>query len=182
MSPEERLRSLETGEEEPSRPMLLKMSGKYRRPLLTFYLSEPPSKGERGTDFGTLRPDRIGEGEALLDALLRDVQVRQSLIRSALEDEEEDISLPFVGSAHTDRKPKSIVVSMADVLGFSLEEFRAQRSAQEAFRFLRGKAEDVGVFVLLIGDLGSHHSRIGLHVSRIRTGRLCGAIGNHQRQ
>ena len=35
-SPEERLQSLETGETEPSRPMLIKMATQYRRLLIVY--------------------------------------------------------------------------------------------------------------------------------------------------
>ena len=36
----EKLASIEYGENEPSRPQLVKMAKQYRRPLLTFYLSK----------------------------------------------------------------------------------------------------------------------------------------------
>ena len=41
LSSEERLQSLETGNTEPSRPMLLKMAKHYRRPLIVFYMEKP---------------------------------------------------------------------------------------------------------------------------------------------
>lgn len=50
----ERLYAIETGEEEPSRPLLLKIAKQCRRPLVTFYLPVPPRKGDRGEDFRTL--------------------------------------------------------------------------------------------------------------------------------
>ena len=37
---------LENGNRNPTRNILSKMSAKYRRPLLTFYLEEPPQKGK----------------------------------------------------------------------------------------------------------------------------------------
>ena len=47
----ERLAGYESGAEDPSRSLLLKMSKQYRRPLLTFYLPKPPLKGDRGWIF-----------------------------------------------------------------------------------------------------------------------------------
>ena len=44
----ERFAALEAGAEEPSRPILLKMSKSYHRPLLVFYLARPPKTGDRG--------------------------------------------------------------------------------------------------------------------------------------
>jgi Zn-dependent peptidase ImmA (M78 family) len=48
----------------------------------------------------------------------------------------------------------------------NLSDFRSQSSAEEAFSFLRSRAEEVGVFVLLKGDLGSHHTAIDLQTFR----------------
>jgi Zn-dependent peptidase ImmA (M78 family) len=47
-----------------------------------------------------------------------------------------------------------------------LAEFRAQPTPDAAFTLLREKVEAAGVFVLLIGNLGSHHSAIGLELFR----------------
>ena len=44
----ERLAALENGEVPPTRAMLSKMAKKYRRPLLTFYLAQPPRRGNWG--------------------------------------------------------------------------------------------------------------------------------------
>lgn len=56
VSGEDRLPALETEEGEVSRPVLLKIAKVYRRPLVSFYLDEPPERGDRGEDFRTL-PD-----------------------------------------------------------------------------------------------------------------------------
>ena len=49
----EKLALIESGQKEPSRSRLVKMAGQYRRPLLTFYLSKPPQKSNRGVDLRT---------------------------------------------------------------------------------------------------------------------------------
>ena len=94
----ERLAALEVGDEVPTRPLLLRMAKQYRRPLLTFYLSAPPRIGDRGQDFRTLPKDHSPADHALLDALIRDVRARQSMVRAVLEDEDEATILSFVGS------------------------------------------------------------------------------------
>jgi transcriptional regulator with XRE-family HTH domain len=81
-----RLEALELGEDEPTRPILLKMAKAYRRPLLVFYLAEPPKTGNRGQDFRTLPGHEKFSPE--LDALVRDIKARQGLIRSVSEDEQ----------------------------------------------------------------------------------------------
>src|SRR5260370_13495248 len=69
----DRLTALEAGDEIPTRAMLVRMANQYRRPLLTFYLSTPPRRGDRGQDFRTLPPDHALADDALFDALIRDV-------------------------------------------------------------------------------------------------------------
>src|SRR3546814_10957400 len=56
----ERLLALETAEGDVSRPVLLKMAKVYRRPLVSFYMSEPPARGDRGEDF-QMEERRVGK-------------------------------------------------------------------------------------------------------------------------
>ena len=162
----DRLKALESGEEVPTRQLLVKMAKKYRRPLLIFYLAQPPKRGDRGTDFRKLPIDYSEINDALMDALLRDINVRQSLLKSVLEDEEEFKPLKFVGSISLNTKPKDATDSIRKILDINIEDFRAQDSAEEAFNFLRAKAETAGIFVLLIKNLGSYHTNIGLNIFR----------------
>ena len=163
----DRLAGYESGYEDPSRPLLLRMARHYRRPLLTFYLPVPPSKGDRGADFRTLTGDAQSPiGAANLDTLLRDMRARQSMVRALLEDEDELMSLPFVGS-RTMTDGRSVVQdTLGTALGLQLADYRAQRNADAAFNFVRARAEGKGIFVLLKGDLGSHHTAIELEVFR----------------
>lgn len=161
----ERLKALESGTE-PTRPMLVKMAKKYRRPLLTFYMSAPPRKGDRGQDFRTLPSDHSDTDDALLDALIRDVQARQSLIRVALEDEENAEPLPFVGSVKIEDGLPAILNSLWEITQIESTMFHERLDPGKAFAFLRSRVEAAGVFVLLIGDLGSHHTRISLETFR----------------
>ncbi len=155
-----RLEALEQGAREPTRAMLAKMSAIYRRPLLTFYLPRPPQPSDQGQDFRTLRePPPPGE-EALLAALLRDIHTRQGLVKAAIEEAEEDQPLPFIGSARIDDGIERVVGAIREVLGVDRNEFRRQRTAADAFRVLRAGAEQAGVFVLLLGNLGSHHTKL----------------------
>ena len=162
----QRLAALEAGDRNPTRPMLAKMSEKYRQPLLTFYLAKPPRGSDRGQDFRTL-PDAPSPGaEALLDALLRDVYARQGLVKAALEEAEEDESVPFVGSGRMVGGIDAVVASMRATLDVNLDDFRKQPSADDAFKLLRVAAERAGVFVLLMGNLGSYHTYIDATVFR----------------
>lgn len=154
------LKSLESGETEPSRSLLLKMARLYRRPLLAFYMLEPPRKSARGEDFRTLPGPPSEAEEAILDALLRDVRARQSTIRALMEEEDEAVRLPFIGSARTDAGAHSLAAGISSALHFDLNKYRSAADAISAFGQLRAWTEAAGIFVLLIGDLGSHHTRL----------------------
>ncbi len=161
----DRLAAMEAGEVEPSRPLLLKMAQHYRRPLVTFYMSAPPRKGDRGEDFRNV-PDRHTGAEALVDALVRDIRARQSMVRAVLVDEEEAKPLPFIGSMNMGQGVGAVLASIRQVIRMDLSEFRAQASPESAFALLRSRVEAVGVFVLLMGNLGSHHSAIDVEAFR----------------
>lgn len=156
----DRLAVLEAGDIEPNRNQLLAMATAYRRPLLTFYMSEPPRAADRGEDFRTLPGERPPGMEAWLDALLRDVRSRQAVVRDVLEEDEDAKHLPFVASMTVNAGVPKVLASIQATLGISLQELRRQPTADKVFAFLRSKVEALGVFVLLVGDLGSHHTAI----------------------
>ena len=162
----DRLAALESGDDEPTRSLLTRMAKQYRRPLLTFYMTAPPRKGDRGQDFRTLPEDYSDTDEALLDALIRDVKARQSMVRAMLEDEEDTESLPFVGSPRMSQGKSAVLSSIQETLQIDRTEFHAQPSPSEAFTLLRNRVEAAGVFVLLIGNLGSYHTAIDLEIFR----------------
>lgn len=162
----DRLAALEAGENEPTRPMLVKMAKKYRRPLVTFYMSTHPRSGDRGQDFRTLPDEYPADVNALVDALVREIQARQSIIRAALEDEEEAIPLSFIGSMKISDGVPALTNSIVKTIDFDLPRFRKQRSTGDAFAYLRACVESNGVYVILKGDLGSYHSAIDLQAFR----------------
>lgn len=161
----DRLRAIESGVEAPTRPLLLKMAKQYRRSLLTFYLTEPPRQGDRGQDFRMLPADRSNEGDALLDALIRDLKTRQSLVKAALVDEEHP-SIDFIGSVRVSEGATALLEAIKKTLSVDLAKFRSARSSDEAFAYLRNCAEASGIFVLLVGNLGSHHTNISVEAFR----------------
>ena len=161
----EKLAALESGEKQPTRNQLNSMSKVYRRPLLAFYMAEPPRMGPRGTDFRQSPDARGARANAMLDALLRDVRSRQETVRDMLEDEDDFEPLAFVGSITIAQGVDHAVAAISRVLDF---DPLAQRrgDADVLFKRLRAAAEAAGVFVLVLGDLGSHHSAIPASVFR----------------
>lgn len=164
----DRLLALERGEQEPTRPLLVRMARCYHRPLIAFYLAAPPPSGNRGADFRTRTGQHIGATDGLLDALIRAIRARQGMVQAVLKAEDEATPVPFVGSLTTAAGEASALDALRHLLGRELDHthYYAQRDAQSAFEWLRSQAEHSGVFVLLQGDLGSHHSAIDTEIFR----------------
>lgn len=162
----DRLREMEAGDIEPSRRQIANMSQKYRRPLLSFYLPRPPRRSETGQDFRTLPEDEKADSQAILDALLRDISARHGLVRAALEEAEEDERLPFVGSRRADESVEDLSNAITQLLQFNALDFRAEKNIGDAFAALRSAVESIGVFVLLVGNLGNYLTDLDAKVFR----------------
>ena len=166
-SASQRLMALENGDRAPTRAQLLELVRVYRCPLLAFYMKRPPRRDDRGEDFRQSAGAVSRRESSLLDALLRDIRARQEMVRSLLEDEEESQELAFVGSASINDGARAVAASIASTLEFDHRGRGARRGdADTLFRTLRERAESAGVFVLLIGDLGSYHTALGVEVFR----------------
>lgn len=162
----ERLRAYESGQDMPSRSVLVGMAEKYRRPILTFYLPKPPLKGDRGADFRTMSATSPPEDAPKLDALLRDVRARQSILRAALEDEDEAEPLHFINSMSMSDGKAAVLASMKALLDVDVRDYHTRQDDNDAFNLLRNAAERVGVFVILKGNLGSYHTDIPIEAFR----------------
>lgn len=163
----EKLTALETGQTQPTRSQLNSFANVYKRPLLTFYLSEPPRKGDRGQDFRQTPEARGSRDNGMLDALLRDVKARQEMVRDILLDDDNFTRPDFVGSAHMQDGVSVVVQRMADRLGFDHTDISLRKGdSGDLFGRLRKAAEAIGVFVLVLGDLGSYRTTITAKVFR----------------
>lgn len=157
----EKLAAIEGAERAPTVPQLSKMAAAYRRPLLALYMAEPPRAGERGDDFRGGEPAGAAQA-ARLDALLRDVRVRHAILRELAEDDEDAKPLPFVGSIPLDLPVTDAAGRVRAALGIGevREERRRLRDVDGLFADLRRRAEALGVYVILVGDLGHHTTAI----------------------
>lgn len=161
----DRLAAFEAGDGSPSPATLRKMAQQYHRPLLTFYMAEPPVAAELGQDFRTL-PDQGDPSNVLLATLLRDVKARQALVREALEDDDYAEPVALVGAEWQTKDAATLSAALVKAIGFDRAVFRARRSVDEAFGYLRGLIEAKGVFVLLAGDCGNHTTAIDVNTFR----------------
>lgn len=165
-SPEEALLQYEQGRKEVSRALLAKMASTYRRPLLVFYLPKPPIAAEKGEDFRTVPEEIRLESKGSLDALVRDIFVRKELIRDVLKDIEEAQPKAYVKSLSLEFSVPDAAIKLSSIINFNLLAFRKCAKPEDAFSYLRKRVEDIGIYVLLIGNLGSHHTNIPVEAFR----------------
>ena len=163
ISAEDRLTAWENekGSERPTLNELKSIAKAYRRPLLTFFLSEPPKPSSKLDDFRTFGDHPITESTPEFSAFMRRIEVLQQEVRDILV-EEGAPPLAFIGSASTKATPQEIAQSIRDVLKFPFNTQAAIKNKDSLFNSLRNKAEDAGIFILKAADLGSHHSRISV--------------------
>jgi Zn-dependent peptidase ImmA (M78 family) len=162
----EKLLAYEKGARAPSRSLLLRMSKQYRRPLLTFYMPALPIIADRGEDFRTLQHAVDPAQNSLVDALVRNIRTRQDIVHEALLSEGEQLALDFVESYSIDQGVDGLAQKIVGAAGIVLDEYRAAKTQEKAFKYLREKIEGLGVFTLLAGNLGSHHTNLSTDVFR----------------
>jgi Zn-dependent peptidase ImmA (M78 family) len=97
---------------------------------------------------------------------MRNIKASQNLVHNLLENGEDFVPLTFVNSATRSMGVERVAQDIKDTLRFDLNTFRRQKTYGDAFKYLRQRVENSGIFVLLASDLGSHHSTISLEVFR----------------
>ncbi|WP_010246581.1 ImmA/IrrE family metallo-endopeptidase [Pantoea agglomerans] len=160
------LADYESGIKEPTSKKIGDIAKLYHRPLLTFYLAKPPVIQKKGEDYRTV-PDSIPlEANGNVDAIVRDIFVRQSIVREALIDSDDAETKDFVGYLSNMPNIAEAVAYISKRFNISATEFRKQGTAHDAMGYLRKQVENEGIFILLIGNLGSHHSSVSTNYFR----------------
>lgn len=166
MSASAKLMQLEAGEKPPSRPLLKKMSDVYRQPILTFYLGKPPKVESRGEDYRASIDDVDTQQRAIVDFLVRDIRTKQQIIKSIMDDEiGPEESRPY-GSLRMQEGIEAAREAIVAATGIRIEEYRKRPNQSKAFSYLREAVENIGIFVVLAGNLGSYHTNVDTRVFR----------------
>jgi Zn-dependent peptidase ImmA (M78 family) len=160
----ERLGAIEDGSNPPSSSQLQKMADVYRRPLVSFFLESPPVTDESTPAFRA--SPGVGDRESsLVAAFLRDIRLRQSVARELLDDESAPPS-KLLRMFKARPTVEDAVAGLTRRLNFDRIEYRKQRDEASAFRYLRKLVEETGVFVMVLSNLGSHHSSLSVELFR----------------
>ncbi|MCB8839624.1 ImmA/IrrE family metallo-endopeptidase [Aurantimonas sp. VKM B-3413] len=164
----EKLDAIERGDRSLTPAQLIKMAAAYHRPLLSLYMSEPPRPADRGEDFRTMVAFVAPDEAARLDALVRDIRARHAILRDLMSDDEDVAPRTFVGSLPITTSVKQAASKIRDALGV-LDEDELRRAAarpDQLFVEVRRRVEALGVFVLLLGDLGNYKTAVSSSVFR----------------
>ena len=162
----QKLEGLESGQDHPTNAQLNKMAKAYFQSPMVFYLPKPPRPGEKGEDYRTASQQSVDpKGNARLNLLTRDIKAAQRLVKAVLMEDNEE-TLPFVNSATVSTGVESVARDVVKTIDFDLDTFRNERRVRDAFAYLRQQIEDSRIFVLLLSDLGSHHTTIPAEVFR----------------
>jgi len=140
------LRDWEAGRGTPSFSRLRRLATRYKRPLMVFYLQEPPKAFSVVKDFRTLFGRKRDEFTPELRYVLRLAQERQAWAASYLEAEAFP-EIDFVGSVKRTDEVESVAKNLRSRLNVSIDEQTACLGSAEAYRLWRQKCEDIGVFV-----------------------------------
>lgn len=164
----EKLDAIERGVRLPTDAQMARMAAAYHRPLLTLYMAEPPGVADRGEDFRTTTAPVSSDDAARLDALVRDVRARHAILRDMMTDDEDVEPLGFVGSMPITTTIHQAAARVRDSLGIAgdMDLRRTNSPTPDLFADLRRRTEAMGVFVILLGDLGNYRTAISPSVFR----------------
>ena len=162
-----RLAAIESGTTFPTRLQLAHLAIAYSRPPTIFYLASPPAPGPRGVDFrATPYAEMNSQDSTMLDACLRDIRVRHSILRAALEDDEHHDRPKLYGLFTLEDGVLNAAASIRRALKVPNHWVYSTDTGGGTFDWLRSRIEDLGAFVLLAGDVVLHRSAVSERVFR----------------
>ena len=153
------LAKMEDGERKPTRKQLFTIAKTYWYPVAIFYADKPPVPSDKGVDFRSADLEILAEERGRLDALIRSIYVRQNIVKDVLEEDESEEPHSFVGSLQDTSDISDAVGAIKKVLNLSDDKVLD-------FSELRERVHSIGVFVLLVGDLGNYCTKIDASVFR----------------
>ena len=163
----QRLERWEKGKETPTYSQLEKIAKAYRRPVLTFFLPEPPLQVTRLQDFRTVGSKTIDSEtfSAEFSSFLRKLEALQISLRDLLETINTK-PITFTGTINLEAPHVEVAKMIRELLNYSFEDQRKARTPESVFSEIRRRAEDIGIFILLEGNLGSYHTDFSAEVFR----------------
>lgn len=142
----QKLEAWERGEGTPTLSCLRRLANRYKRPLMVFYLVEPPKEFSVVKDFRFLPLNTDREFSPELALALRLAQERQAWASSFLEDNGFP-AVDWVGSHNVRSNPITVAKSVVAKLGITPKKQSEASSDAQAFVMWRRAIERAGIFV-----------------------------------
>lgn len=146
------------GKSLPTYKQLEKFAAATHAPLGFFFLRDLPEEPLPVTDFRTLGGAELGAPSADLLDTIYGCQDRQDWYREFSRSIGEE-AIAFVGSLSTETDPVTAAATIAQTLGFRLEDRKASSSWSEALRTLVQNCEEAGILVMISGIVGNNTRR-----------------------
>jgi Zn-dependent peptidase ImmA (M78 family)/DNA-binding XRE family transcriptional regulator len=171
---EEKLLLWEEGTAKPTFKQAQDLARILHIPFGYFFLPTPPVEILAVPDLRTVG-DRIpGEFTVDLREVLSDVLRKQDWYREYLREEGAD-PLPFIGKFSIHSNVQEIAADVTATLRLSLNDRDEVHTWEEFLKLLMDRAEDVGIWILRTGKVGSNTHRI-LDVADFRGFAICDSI------
>jgi Zn-dependent peptidase ImmA (M78 family)/transcriptional regulator with XRE-family HTH domain len=154
---EQKLIDWESGKESPSIAKLRSIAKRYKRPLMVFYLAEPPKGFAVVRDFRTLRNGNPTFSPSLTLAI-RVAQERQAWAEDVLLNEGEK-RLNYVGSKTVESSIPEVATEIRRKLGITTDVLSRLKSPGEAFALWRSRIESIGCFVFQVPKVDLNEMR-----------------------
>ncbi len=165
LSAPEHLNAIENGTKNISKVILEKLSKLYRRPIITFFLPSPPPKNDFFVDYRATLTTAKTDSPSFQALKRRIYNLYQELL--AIAKDNGQAPYPFIGSCGKTRKKENLLTFIEKYFGLNPRKtIRKQLTPDALFRKLREQAQDAGVYVILQGNLGSHHTKIDVEEFR----------------
>ena len=166
----QRLEKFENGEVRPTRKQLFDFANKYGTSIISFYLNSPPSNGviEKMAYFRMPNRDISSSELALTKLFVKDILVRQAILKDLLEDLDEAIPSNLSQLISIDNSISDAATKITDK--FDLDQIIAdpkkRKENRSLFQKIRSQCEAKGIFVLMAGYHEMRNTHLGDHVFR----------------
>ena len=159
LDPADRLRLIEEGKLPINENILRHISNAYRLPEIVFFLSAPPQEDKSLIDFRTVGSNAPGIDTPEFAALKRRaLNLHDALHDIALENGDEPVS--FINSVSLPISGDALAAKIEEAFGPNPRETVRGTDGKQLFNALRDQAQERGVYICLMGDLGHHTSKV----------------------
>lgn len=147
------------GTKTPTFDQIEKFSKKANIPLGYFFLQTPPEEKIELLEYRTVDSVQLVNPSRNLIDTIYDMESIQDWMRAYRQDMGFDV-LPFVGCMKNVNETNTIVNKIRDDLEIDDIWYEHYKNAREAFNFIRGRLETMGIIVMMSGIVGNNTHRV----------------------